>query len=769
MLPDESTLHVTKVGSVHLETVVDGDVQEVTLRNVYYAPALSRDLRIISYGRLKRASCKLVDTNEVSGVIVKDDDVMFEFTLVNDVCMVAATPTKTIGLRKASLEEVMFAAVAASGDLTEPHKATFYQLHLRLGYLSYDTLERMARQANSGIELLDRDRPHCVTCSQGKGTCSDQPQKDSGDKAPIDRIGGVIVSDLKGPIAPKNKHGHKYMVTFIEYLSNYVRVFTASHKHKAAAMFLHFVAWFEAEFNCRIRVLRTDGGGEYDTQSVDLFCKSSGIRHQKTEAGTPQSNGKAKRMNRTIFNMVRCMLFGSGIPLTHWSDAAEYAAFILNPTPTRANKNRASPLEVLTGKASLEEDYTILLQIPPGMIIDAARLEELGVTSTDELALELEHSIYGLKQSGRLWNELLVTTLTKIGFVQCITDSCVFYKVDGRDMVLVGVYVDDIIATGKAPALVDQFFTDMKELQLKDLGVLSKFLGMRFQQCGDDSVKVDQEQTIIEMLEKHDLGNLNGVRAPTGSSEPATAEGDVPLPTKCTTIPRMPTVKKFQSLTGSLLWSARCTRPDISFAVHKVARRWHAPTTGDWKLAKRVARYLRGTRATAMHIKPDDEPAIPFRLTSFTDADFAGDVDNRKSISAGIQLINGMVAGWHCRKQTAVALSTAEAEFVSAATGGVEILGIKELLSEIGLMVKTPVVLRIDDVAAIQQITNEAASANAKRVDIKLKFLRDYSKKGKVKADFTETRAMVADLLTKALPAPRIQELCEAIGMVLSH
>lgn len=128
-----------------------------------------------------------------------------------------------------------------------------------------------------------------------------------------------------------------------------------------------------------------------------------------------------------------------------------------------------------------------------------------------------------------------------------------------------------------------------------------------------------------------------------------------------------------------------------------------------------------------------------------------------------------MVAGWHCRKQTAVALSTAKAEFVSAATGGVEILGIKELLTEIGLQVKTPVVVRIDNVAANQQITNEAASANGKHVDIKLKFLRDYSTKGKVKADFTETRAMVADLLTKALPAPRIRELCEAIGMVLSH
>ena len=86
---------------------------------------------------------------------------------------------------------------------------------------------------------------------------------------------------------------------------------------------------------------------------------------------------------------------------------------------------------------------------------------------------------------------------------------------------------------------------------------------------------------------------------------------------------------------------------------------------------------------------------------SYTDAEFAGDVDDRNSISAGIQFVNGLIAGWHCRKQTAVALSTAEAEFVSAAAGGVDILGVKELMLEIGMQVKTPVVLRIDNKASI--------------------------------------------------------------------
>ena len=178
---------------------------------------------------------------------------------------------------------------------------------------------------------------------------------------------------------------------------------------------------------------------------------------------------------------------------------------------------------------------------------------------------------------------------------------------------------------------------------------------------------------------------------------------------------------------------------DIEYAVHKITRRCNDINVGECQIAKRVARYVSGTRTTFLHMKHDDGSKFPLRLVSYTDADFAGDVDDRKSISAGIQFVNGLIAGWHCRKQTAVALSTAEAEFVSAAAGGIEILVVKELMLEIGMQVKTFVVLRIGNKAAIQQIDDEAASANGKHVDIKFIFLRDYAAKGKMKTEFADT------------------------------
>ena len=107
---------------------------------------------------------------------------------------------------------------------------------------------------------------------------------------------------------------------------------------------------FENEFHCRGHVLRTDGGGEYI--NVDLFCKQTGVRRQITEIGSRASNGKAERMNRTIFNMVRCMNVGHGVPLVFWSEAAEYGTYILNRSPTRSNPGRVSPIQMLTNETT---------------------------------------------------------------------------------------------------------------------------------------------------------------------------------------------------------------------------------------------------------------------------------------------------------------------------------------------------------------------------------------------------------------------------------
>jgi hypothetical protein len=127
--------------------------------------------------------------------------------------------------------------------------------------------------------------------------------------------------------------------------------------------------------------------------------------------------------------------------------------------------------------------------------------------------------------------------------------------------------------------------------------------------------------------------------------------------------------------------------------------------------------------------------------------------------------MNGITVGWVCKKQSAIALSTAEAEFVAASCGGQKLLGLRELLGELSMPVHLPLALYIDIQAAIKQINNEASSGRAKHVDIRHKFLRDYAAKRIVSPHYVETNEMLADLLTKALPSPRVLKLRAACSL----
>ncbi|KAE8991915.1 hypothetical protein PR002_g20705 [Phytophthora rubi] len=118
-----------------------------------------------------------------------------------------------------------------------------------------------------------------------------------------------------------------------------------------------------------------------------------------------------------------------------------------------------------------------------------------------------------------------------------------------------------------------------------------------------------------------------------------------------------------------------------------------------------------------------------------------------------------MVVGWICKKQSSVALSTMEAEFVAASQGTAEMLGIVELLSEIGIKVEVPYKLHVDNQAAIKQIEGEDTSGRAKHIDIRLKFIKDLSRNKGLNVSYCESKLMRADILTKTLPAPRLEEL----------
>ncbi|OWZ03325.1 Copia protein [Phytophthora megakarya] len=205
-------------------------------------------------------------------------------------------------------------------------------------------------------------------------------------------------------------------------------------------------------------------------------------------------------------------------------------------------------------KADKEAEMDIYAHLPHGMKIPEKARKKLGVTRDNDLVLELRKELYGLKRRG-------------------------------ATLLVVGVYVDDLLVTGTDPSAVGAFFSELSALVVKDLGPASTSLGMRVvydEECGYD---LDQEAAIVEMLRDHGMEFAHGVRTPIGAewSELQGAEDEVlPLTGGGSAV----TVRKFQSLVGSLMWFARCTRPDVAFTVHKASRRTYSPTLADWRLGE---------------------------------------------------------------------------------------------------------------------------------------------------------------------------------------
>ena len=185
-------------------------------------------------------------------------------------------------------------------------------------------------------------------------------------------------------------------------------------------------------------------------------------------------------------------------------------------------------------------------------------------------------------------------------FKQSLADSCLYYDQGIKEITVLRVYLDDILITGTSFSSIESTFDSLSSLSIKNIGPVSKFLSMRLRYSDEDGYYLDQELSICELITKVGMDEAHPVLTPIGDdySDSTTSNSDL-LEMRSV---KKPTIKKFLSLAGSLLWFARCTRPDISFAIHKLMRRTHAPTTADWALGVRVVKYLKGTKTMKLYL-----------------------------------------------------------------------------------------------------------------------------------------------------------------------
>ena len=220
--------------------------------------------------------------------------------------------------------------------------------HQRLGHLHEAAINKIP-----GLkEVKEDEKEKCTVCIRGKMTRKGFPkQSDRKLEYPLD----MVHSDLMGKICPTSNGGAQYILTFTDDFSRYLRVYFLAKKSETFDKFLQFKAEAENFQGTKLKSIQTDGGGEYCSDKFESFLKQNGIVHRKTVPYCPQQNGVSERQNRTLADMIRCLIIQSGVPANFWAEAANTACYIRNLCPSRAIGDR-SPFELWTGESLKEDD-----------------------------------------------------------------------------------------------------------------------------------------------------------------------------------------------------------------------------------------------------------------------------------------------------------------------------------------------------------------------------------------------------------------------------
>ena len=339
--------------------------------------------------------------------------------------------------------------------------------------------------------------------------------------------------------------------------------------------------------------------------------------------------------------------------------------------------------------------------------------------------------------------------MIQVGFAQSNADPCIFIRFD-EHTTIIAVYVDDLILiTDVIEVMLEKKGLLSKRFRMKDMGQLHYCLGVNIvyrQNC----IWLHQKQYITLMLRKFGLADANTVSTPADCNVKLVNNDHVSKPTEQV---------EYQSMVGSLLYVAMGTRPDIAQAVGAVSKFCSNPTEAHKTAVKRIFRYLKKTINLALKYCKDEK-----QVTGFSDADWGGDLDDRRSTTGNMCFLAGGAISWVSKKQAVVALSTSEAEYVALSLTAQEAAWLQKLFTDLQRPTK-PIVINEDNQGAIALARNPIAHSRTKHIDIRFHFIRKALEEGIIDILYCSTSEMVADILTKPISRGQYEKLRTLMGI----
>ena len=415
-------------------------------------------------------------------------------------------------------------------------------------------------------------------------------------------------------------------------------------------------------------------------------------------------------------------------------------------------------MDVVTAYLYGSLDSDIYMKVPDGIPIPNSH------ANRNMYCVKLTKSLYGLKQSGRMWYNRLKEFLLNKGYSNSDDCPCVFIRKSPTGFCIISVYVDDLNIIGHTKE-IDEAHNHLKtEFEMKDLGKTKFCLGLQLEHL-PTGILVHQSAYVQKVLQKFNMDKAYPsptpmvVRSLERDTDPfrPRQEGEEVLG------PEYP----YLSAIGALMYLANSTRPDIAFAVNLLARHSAAPTMRHWNGVKDIFRYLQGTPDLGLFFKKNQDQS----LIGYADAGYLSDPHNARSQTGFVFLHGGTAISWKSTKQTLVATSSNHSEIIALYEAARECAWLRRVISHIqsscGMeAIMPPTIIHEDNAACIVQMQSGYVKSNiTKHITPKLFYPHELQVAGEINIMQIKSCNNLADLFTKSLPYTTFSKCVAGIGM----
>jgi len=412
--------------------------------------------------------------------------------------------------------------------------------------------------------------------------------------------------------------------------------------------------------------------------------------------------------------------------------------------------------------------------------------------------LRLLQALYGLKQAPRPWYKDVNRFFLSVGMTRSSEDHSLYLSND----LLILLYVDHLLLCAKDLRSIEGIKKRLSTTyHMTDLGPIRQFLGLQIVRDRRlHGIDLHQSPYIRPILTRFQMSDCKGITTPM--------EPNIYL-LLCTNDTEISNRSEYQSKIGSIMYAMLGTRPDLAYTISTLSKYNDRPTCLHHIALKSVFRYLQETQDTRIRYeRVSGEAGNPPNITGYTDSDWAGDKDDRKSTSGYVFLLGGAAISWKSRKQDVVATSSTEAEYVALTEAAKESVWLRRLLIELESRVITltapnitndhfyqlneqwqslnskakstndshlaqtwttsiaPQIIHPNNQGAIKLSENPQCPARTKHIDIRYHYIRTAREHNKLSVIYILTADMTADILTKALVRDKHMKHMNGMGMI---